>query len=80
LQALQQRTADYEGGPDDERPRPGQADKRRDREIAKEVFNLPTEPCAGLPFGRAQGDNNKQDQDGDAEKILRKHACLSKAR
>jgi hypothetical protein len=33
------------------------------------VLNLPTEPRAGLPFGRAQGDNHEQDQDGDAAKF-----------
>jgi hypothetical protein len=69
LQALQQRTASHECGPDYNRSRPSKADKRRDREIAKEVFNLPTEPCAGLPIGRAQGDNDEQDQDGDAAKF-----------
>ena len=64
LQGLQQRPTGRESSSDHERPGPSKAKHRRDREIAEEVVDLPTEPRAGLPVGGAQGDHREQDHDG----------------
>ena len=48
---------------------PSKAEHQRDRKITEEVLNLPTEPRAGLPFGRAQGDDHEQYHDGHAAKF-----------
>ena len=55
LQAFQQRPAGHESSPDHKRAGPSKAEHRRDREIAEEVLDLPTEPRAGLPFGGGPG-------------------------
>ena len=55
--------------PDHEWPGPSEADKRRDRKIAEEMVDLPTERRAGCPFGGAQGDDHEQDYDGHAAKF-----------
>ena len=49
--------------------RPSEADNRRDREIAEEVVDVPTEPCAGLPIDGAQMGEHEQGDGGDAAKF-----------
>ena len=66
LQALQQHREGHEGSPDHERPWPSEAEHQREREIANEVVDLPTESRAWYPFRGAKGGKYEQHQDGHA--------------
>jgi hypothetical protein len=55
LQALQQYRGGHEGCPDHERTRPSKADQQCQREIANEVFDLPTESRTELQFRGTEG-------------------------
>jgi hypothetical protein len=69
LQAFKQCRDCREGCPDDERPRPGEADKQRDSEIADKVIELPAQLRAGCPICRPERSDDKQDYDGYAARF-----------
>jgi hypothetical protein len=69
LQALQQHREGHETSPDHERTWPSEAEHQREREIADEVVDPPTESRARYPLGGAKGGKYEQDQDGHAAKF-----------
>jgi hypothetical protein len=75
LQALQERPTGHESAADYDRTGPGEADKRRKREIAKEVIDLEAKSRAGCPLARAEGDNHEQDDEGGAANFCHKFDC-----
>lgn len=77
MHGLQQRRNGHEGSPDHERPGSSDADKRRDREIAEEVVDLPTERRAGRPIGGTQRGNHKQGYDDHAANFCHQFDCHS---
>ena len=67
LQRLDQNCEDREGAPDHDRSRPSEENHQREREIADEVVELPTEPRAWYPFPGAERGKYKQEQGRRAE-------------
>ena len=66
LETFQQHRDGHNDSPDYKRPRPGQAYKQRDSEIANEVVELPTEFGAWSLFGWAESGDHKQDHNRPA--------------
>jgi hypothetical protein len=71
------RSASCRGYPDHDRPGPSEAGKQRDREIAGEVVELPTERRAGRPIGGAQRDEHDQNHGCNAAKFCHGFDCHS---
>jgi hypothetical protein len=66
LQALQQYREGQKRSPGQERPPPSEAEHQREREIAKEVVDPPTEARAWYPFLWAEGGKYQQEEGGRA--------------
>ncbi len=71
LQALQQHCQSHESAPDDKRPPPNQAERQRQREIANEMVDLPTEAGSRYAFCGPQGSKYQQEKDGYAANLWR---------
>jgi hypothetical protein len=69
LQTFEQCRDGHNDSPDQQRPRPSNADEKRDSEIANEMIELPTKLGARGSFGRAEGSDQKQDYDDPAANL-----------
>src|SRR6516165_3994851 len=66
LQTFEQCCDGHNDSPDQQRPRPSNAEEKRDSEIANEMVELPTKLGARGPFGRTESRGYKQDHNGHA--------------
>ena len=69
LQALEQHRGGHERSPEQEWPPPNEAEHQREREIAKEVVDPPTEARARYPFLWAEGGIYQQEEGGPAANL-----------